>query len=126
MKTEQLFYESITDAIHTVVQVLGGAKKVGPMLWPALNSTAAARRLIDCLNESRPEKFSPDELMKLARWGRDAGCHSIANYFAQDSGYAQPVPVSPADEKADLERKAIDAVSQFRVLVERYEAATRK
>jgi hypothetical protein len=126
MKTEQLFYESITDATHTVVQALGGTKKVGPLLWPSLNPVAAARRLIDCLNESRPEKLSPDELLKLARCGRDIGCHSVANYFNQEAGYAAPTPIAPADEKAELERRAIEAVSQFRVLVDRYEAATRK
>src|SRR6476661_8291696 len=121
MKTEQLFYESITDAAHIVVQALGGAKKVGPMLWPALNASAAARRLIDCLNEARPEKLSPDELLRLARWGRDIGCHALAVYFNSEAGYAPPIVISPADEKAELERKTIEAVGYMRHLIERAE-----
>jgi hypothetical protein len=122
LNTEQLFYESITDCIRVVVHALGGPKKAGPMLWPSLNSSAAPRRLIDCLNDARPEKLSPDELLKLARWGKEIGCHALASYFNAEAGYSAPVPIDPEDEKAELERKTIEAVSYLRGLVERAEA----
>lgn len=121
MNTDRLFYESIDDAVRTVVQSLGGTKKVGPMLWPALGPSAASRRLIDCLNESRPEKLSPGELLKLARWGREAGCHAIAVYFNGETGYAPPVPVNADDEKQDLQRKFIDAVGYLAKINDRLE-----
>jgi hypothetical protein len=120
MKTEQLFYESMHDAARIVVQALGGPKKVGEMLWPALKGSD--NRLRDCLNEARPEKLSPDEVLKLARWGHDIGCHALANYFNAEAGYSPPTPISPADEKAELERKTIEAVGYMRLLVERAEA----
>lgn len=120
MKTEQLFYESINEAVRIVVQALGGTKKVSEMLWPALKG--GDNRLRDCLNESRPEKLSPDELLKLARWGHDVSCHALANYFNAEAGYSLPVPISPADEKSELERKTIEAVGYLRLLVERAEA----
>jgi hypothetical protein len=126
MKTEQLFYDSITDAARVVVLALGGPKKVGERLWSGKDAKAAERRLVDCLNDNREEKLSPDELLKLARWGRDAGCHALAVYFNVEAGYAPPIALTPADEKAELERQAIESVKQFEQLVRRYEAATRK
>lgn len=120
MKTEQLFYDSINEATRVVVQALGGTKKVAEMLWPALKS--ADNRLRDCLNDGRPEKLSPDEVLKLARWGHDVGCHSLANYFNAEAGYSPPVPISPENEKAELDRKTIEAVGYLRGLVERAEA----
>jgi hypothetical protein len=120
MNTEQLFYESVNDALRVLIAALGGPKKVGPMLWPS--NSRAAQRLTDCLNDSRDEKLSPEELFKLARWGRDIGCHALASFFNSESGYAPPVPISHEDEKAELERKTIEAVGYMRHLVERAEA----
>jgi hypothetical protein len=120
MNTEQLFYASILDAVNVVVLALGGPKKVGERLWPALKSSG--QRVTDCLNPNRDEKFSLDELVKIARWGRDIGCHAIAPHFNAEAGYTPPVPLAPADEKAELDRKIIETVGTMRHLVERAEA----
>jgi hypothetical protein len=119
MKTEQLFYESVNDAVRVVVAALGGPKKVGPMLWPALGRSA--QRLTDCLNDSRDEKLSPEELIKLARWGRDIGCHALASYFNAEAGYGPPIPISPDDEKAELQREFVEAAKYIRHLGARLE-----
>lgn len=124
MNTDKLFYESMLDAVGIVVLAIGGPQEVGKKLWPALKSST--QRVRDCLNPNRDEKFSLEELVQLARWGRDSGCHAIASYFNAEAGYAPPVPVAPADEKAELERLAIESVKQFKQLVDRYEAAARK
>lgn len=124
MNTDKLFYESMLDAVGVVVLALGGPQEVGKRLWPTLKSST--QRVRDCLNPNRDEKFSLEELVQLARWGRDAGCHAIASYFNAEAGYAPPVAVAPAEEKAELERMAIESVKQFKHLVDRYEAATRK
>lgn len=115
-------FESIVDAGREVVRALGGTKKVASKLWPGKEEGEAQRHLNDCLNPDRPQKFAPDELITLARWGREIGCHALATFFNERSGYAPPVPISPEDEKAELERRTIEAVGLLRHLVERAEA----
>lgn len=115
-------FESVEDAAREAVRALGGTKKVGPMLWPAKEHGEAQRHLNDCLNSDRPQKLAPQELITLARWGKEVGCHALAVFFNERAGYAPPLPIAPADEKAELERKTIEAVGYMRHLVERAEA----
>jgi hypothetical protein len=120
ISTDLLFYESINDAAKVVVLALGGPKEVGPRLWgTALKS--ASQRVHDCLNPNREEKFSPEELVQLARWGHDVGCHALATCFNAEAGYAPPTAISPEDEKAELDRKVVEAFANFKGLVERAE-----
>lgn len=118
---DQLFYESISDAIRPVVHALGGSKKVGPLLWPSKPAIQAAQRVTDCLNDGRPEKFSPDELLMLARWGKEAGCHTLIFHLCGEAGYTQPQPLSQADEKAELQRQFIESVNKMTKLASRIE-----
>jgi hypothetical protein len=104
-----LFVESITDALREVVRACGGAKVVGCKLWPEKAPDAAARTLADCLNDARAEKLSPDQVLLLARMGRERGCHAVLAFFAAECGYAQPVPIEPEDERAALQREYIEA-----------------
>lgn len=115
-------FESVEDASKEVVRSLGGTKKVGPMLWPAKDAAEAQRHLNDCLNADRPQRLAPHELITLARWGKEVGCHALAAFFNERAGYAPPVPISPEDEQAELKRKTIEAVGYMRLLVERAEA----
>ena len=96
----RLFYEDLNDAIRAVVQALGGSKAVGTKLWPEKAADAAGRLVNDCLNQAKPEKFSPDQLMLLLRWGREIGCHAAMNYLAGETGYE----ASPSFELAPLHR----------------------
>lgn len=132
MKTSEPFqhtipavFECIEDALKDVVRALGGTKKVAPMLWPASAQESplqAEKKLMDCLNPERPHKLSPSEVITLARWGREVGCHSLAAFFNERAGYGAPIAISPEDEKAELERKTIEAIGYLRHLVERAEA----
>ena len=124
MNTDKLFYESMLDAVNVAILAIGGPQEVGRRLWPTLKSST--QRVRDCLNPNRDEKFALDELTQIARWARDVGCHAIALHFNSEAGYVPPVPIAPADEKAELERLALEAVKNFESLVRRYEAATRK
>lgn len=115
---EQLFYESLNDAIRSVVQALGGTKKVGAALWPAKPPQQAAQRVTDCLNDARPDKFSPDELLLLAKWGRDEGCHALMAFLCAEAGYAAPVPLNRADRKAALQEKFVEATKLLAALAD--------
>lgn len=119
---ERLFYESITEALQVLVTALGGAKKVGPLLWPAKPLDQAAQRVRDCLNDGRPEKFSPDEVVALVRMGRACGCHAVLAFLTQECGYAPPVPVSAEDEKAQLQREFQKSVTDLMALASKLQA----
>ncbi len=105
MPQNALFYESLNDAVKEVVRLCGGTKVVGGKLWPEKSPEAAARHLSDCLNEHRAERLSPDQLMLIARMGRDKGCHAVMFFMCADLSYSQPVPIEPEDELAGLLRE---------------------
>lgn len=111
-----LFYESYEDAIRDACMAIGGFKKVGAMLWPTVPADDAGRRLAHCLNNDKREKLGPGELQLIRRAARQAGVHVLASYEARDAGYAEPMPVSPEDEAAQLQREYIAAVKQLSAL----------
>ena len=104
-----LIHESVNDALGTLVAALGGAKKVGLLLWPEKSADAAAGMLRDCLNPTRKERLTPEQTLFLLRLGRQAGCHVAMRYIASECGYTTPDPVEPADEMAELQRQYIEA-----------------
>lgn len=119
MTAPALFHESITDALREVVQALGGFKKVGGAMRPEKPVEEAARWLADCLNQDRREHFDPDQVLWLMRAGRLIGAHAAANYLMRESGYADPVPVDPEDERARLQREFIAAAETVQLIAER-------
>ena len=116
-----LFYESIHDALRELVRVLGGAKTVGLLLWPGKSMQDAATRLHNCLDHNRPEKLSPEDLLVLLQKGREFDCHVVMRYLNERSGYTAPVPVDPADESAELQRRYIATVAEQKQIAERME-----
>ena len=116
---QALFHEDINAAIQGLIAHLGGAKCVGPRLFPDLNHEGAARRLLDAINPDRIQQLSQTQLLTLLRWGREAGAHGLMEYIAGESGYTRPSPVSPEDARAELQRQFIDAVNRAEKLAER-------
>lgn len=83
--------ETVNDALVKLVSALGGSKQVGPALWPEKSIDAAQRLLMDCLNEERPARLSPEHLMTLLRMGRDKGVHVVMEYLCGELDYHPPV-----------------------------------
>ena len=110
MQQSALFHESLADAVREVVRVCGGSKALGAKLWPEKAPEAAGRLLQDCLNDTRPERLNPEQLLLVARLGRERGCHVVMQYLAREAGYADPQPIEPEDERAKLQREYIEAV----------------
>lgn len=125
MSQAKLFYDGFEDAAKAVVICCGGPKEVGAKLWPAKSADAARTRLLDCLNPERQEKLGADEIMLLARLGRDVGCHAIMEWITAEAGYAAPVPVDPDDQKAELQRQFIGAVAELGAMAKRIEKTGR-
>lgn len=97
MQADLPFYESPEDALRAAVQALGGAKKVGAMLWPDKTIDNAGRLLLDCLNASRAEKLELTQVMRVLTLAKDAGFHSPFAWLAGEIGY-DTKPVTRAEE----------------------------
>lgn len=117
--SDRLFYESWEDAARDVVRAAGGMKTVAALLWANKPLTTATQRLTDCLNQTRDEKLSPDELLMLIRIGRDVKCHALMVFISADTAYSVPVPVEPEDEKARLMAEYVSAASMLKTLSDR-------
>lgn len=106
-RSSGLFFESINDALIACVKALGGSKQVGPILWPDQAPDAAQRKLLDCLNDDRPQQLNPSQVMLILRLARERGCHIGMQYLAEALSYAEPVPVEPKDEADELRRQVL-------------------
>lgn len=105
-----LFYDTYEDALRDCITALGGFKQVGALLWPAMPADDAGRKLSACLNTDKREKLDLGELRLIRREARKAGVHILAHYEARDAGYAEPLPLNPEDEAAQLQREFIASV----------------
>lgn len=124
MAQSRLWYESAEEALQSLVDALGGYKRVGAELWPSLPALEAGRRLADCLNPARAHKLELREVLWLLRKGREAGCHIALAYVNEACGYAPPEPVNPEDEHAKLQREFIAAVESLDQIRKRLDANT--
>lgn len=105
-----LFHDNIHQALSVDVMALGGTVVVGNLLWGGLKPEKASEKLSDCLNVSRNQKLSLDEMLFIVREARKIGSYAGAYYFASDTGFAQPQPIEPEDEKAMLQTQFIQSV----------------
>lgn len=115
--------ESINDALIACVKVCGGSKQVGPLLWPEKTPESAQRLLLDCLNEDRPAKLSPEHVLLVLRMARAKGYHGGIEYIAADLGYTDPSPIEPRDEVSELMRAFNESVAMQAALASRIEKA---
>lgn len=121
MNQPALFHESISDALRELVQAMGGTKAVGTRMRPELPADHAGRWLNDCMNDSRREHMTPEQLMWLLTEGRRAGVHGAITWIAGECGYTAPEPIEPEDERARLQREYIEAARAMAKLADRIE-----
>lgn len=95
-----LDYEDELDAAREAVRHAGGAKKVGPQMFPDKSVESAARYLMDALNPARAERLTPSQVLMLMRLAREAGFHGFASWWMRHAGYQAPVPMVPVSEAA--------------------------
>jgi hypothetical protein len=118
---QPLFFDSIHDAVGSVVAALGGRKIVAPLIWPHVKPETAYTRLQHCLSEDYPEKLAPEEILFLARKGREIGCHAILAYLSMECGYSPPIPIDPLDETTALRREIRDQMAELNRKLSRLE-----
>lgn len=121
-----LIVESLNESIRYTVSMLGGPKKVGSRLWPGKDEEQARKYLDDCLNPERAAKLSPEEVLAIARWGREErNSHLILGFLCADLGYAPPLPIDPQDERAELMRQYIESTRENKRIADRMERLAR-
>jgi len=98
----------VCQALKQVIHALGGNKVVAVKLWGDKAPDAAARHLADCLNEHKPEKLSPEQVIKILRMGHEIGCHAGMVYIAQEAGY-EVKPITPSEERDRLADAILEA-----------------
>ena len=111
--------ESITEAIIACVKACGGSKQVGPLLWPEKTPDAAQRLLLDCLNDDRPARLTPEQLLYVLRLARNRGCHIGMQFLAAELSYAEPVPIEPKDEADQLRRQVVEGMKALQASIDR-------
>jgi hypothetical protein len=113
--------ESLNQVLVECVKASGGSAIVGPKLWPEKPREAAQRLLLDCLNEDRSAKLSPEQVLLILKLSRAKGYHEGIAYILSDVGYAPTTPIEPKDEAAELQRQFIECVSLAERLAQRME-----
>lgn len=112
---EELFHDTLGDALRAVVYALGGPKKVAGELWPEKSAKVAADLLLHCLDDERPEKLDLEQILWLLRAGRHSGIHNAMLWLGKTLGY-EIEPIEPESELAKLQRRYIDAVATMKDL----------
>lgn len=115
--------ESLNEALISCVRVCGGSKQVGPLLWPEKTPEAAQRLLLDCLNDERPNKLSPEQVILVLRMARAKGYHEAMEFICSDAGYTTPAPIEPVDEVSELMKAFNESVALQASLASRIERA---
>lgn len=106
-------YESLNEALIDCVRAAGGSKQVGPFLWPEKPPESAQRALLDALNEERPAKLSPEQVLLVLRLARAKGHHHGVAFILEDLGYGPTSPVDPKDEDAELLRQELELAERM-------------
>jgi hypothetical protein len=114
-------FETTTEALVACVKAAGGSKQVGFKVFPEKTVDQAQRHLLNCLSDGRPERLTPDQVVLIARLAREVGCHAYAEHVAETLGYADPQPVEPKDELADLLRQFNASTQQHAEVAARLE-----
>lgn len=105
--------EGLNQALIECVKAAGGSALVGKKLFPEKSPEAAQRTLLDCLNEERPAKLSPEQVVLVLRLARARGYHGGIAFILADLGYAPTMPIEPKDEAAELQRQFVEASNRI-------------
>lgn len=116
--------DGINGALIECVRACGGSKQVGPLLWPEKTPDAAQRLILACLNEDRPERLSPEQLVFVLKLSKAKGCHAGINSLCDLLAYTHPTPIEPRDEVAELQKQFIAATEAMQALAARMESIT--
>ncbi|MES2972403.1 MAG: hypothetical protein V4757_02295 [Pseudomonadota bacterium] len=93
-------FDTLNDALRSLVQALGGFKKVGGLMQP--DNEHADQWLRHCLDGNRREKLSPEQVIWLLHEGRKVNFHAAMDYVGQKTGYKHK-PVDLDEQRQALQ-----------------------
>lgn len=115
---EPLFYEDFRGAMRHLIGALGGPKKVGALLRPALPMHSAVNWVNDCLNPNRDSKFAYEDVSRLLAEGRARGVHCAMWQLCDEAGYTRP-SIAPAKTKNQERAERMERLlAEFRHLAD--------
>lgn len=117
-----MHFDSINEALIACVKAAGGSKTVGGSLWPDIAPDQAQRKLLNALDESRPENLKPSQVMLILKLARARGFHEGIGYVLEDLNYAPTTPIKPADVAEDLMRQVLESQRHLANQMERLAA----
>ena len=124
--TKNMFSCTLEDALKGAIAALGGAKKVGAIFKPDIESVDAANWLNNCLNPHKRDKLGPSQIMFILREARKIGHHGAINFICEDTGYTAPTPIEPETEEAALMREFNQHVKLQAELLDRIERVAQR
>lgn len=101
MNQGELFYDDIDAALRATVEMLGGAKRVGAMLWPAKDAVGAQQMMLNVMDPSKPHKLSLSEFMLIAKKARAQGIHILGKFIGDELDYEFRV-ITPEEKQASV------------------------
>lgn len=117
-----MHFDTINEALIACVKASGGSKAVGAVMWPDVAPDQAQRKLLNALDESRPEKLSPTQALLILKMARQKGFHEGIGFVLDSLAYAPTTPIDPKDEAADLMRQVLEAQRSLAQQMERLSA----
>lgn len=112
MTQNELFHDDIYSALRSVVEMLGGAKRVASRLRPNDDPMDAERWLLDCLNPRRKHKLDLAEFMQIFGMSVEADIHVLAGFFGMRFNYEFRI-VTPEDKAAKAAEEFASMKRQF-------------
>lgn len=94
---DALFHERFEDALDEVIRCCGGRKAVAAEMWPDKSARDAHNLMDACLNPDRRERFTPGQVVYIAKLGAGKGCHAVMQFLARECGY-EVKPITRAEE----------------------------
>jgi hypothetical protein len=113
MDQQALFHEDVYEALRTDIMACGGMKQVGAALYPEKLVDKASELLNNCLNITRPEKLSPEQVLFIKRLAKQHGSFAVVMFECDEIGLTHPAPIEPEDQKAILQREFIAAIDKL-------------
>lgn len=120
-KQQDLWHDTLEDALRDAVHALGGPKAVGYMLWPDKSMIESAKYLNKCLDPERAEKLELSQLVMIMREAALKDCHTPMAFLADVLGYEMPRVKNPETERDRLQREFIHAQEAMATLVKKME-----
>lgn len=120
-----LVHDDVNEVVRSLVAALGGAKVIGPRLFPQKSPDAAARYLLDCLNPNRDHDIGTEGFVTLLKWAREAGIHLGMHWLCDELHYARPQTIEPEDHAAEILRRVDFARDELKVLLTQLERLPR-